>query len=113
MSFQILKVHKLERGNVRRRKLDARWAPRLQCFFPSEDTKTPAVSCFEPGKLPFRMGRDKIVAPGNRKLKKFLGHFRTDQMHPSILRTGFAVAITVKSGHWFLATTLQRLSENI
>ena len=113
MRFEILQVHELKHGGMRRFKIDGRGAAPLESGFPTRDADTPAVARFQSRKTPVGHRCDKIVPVEDREIEKLLCHFHANGMQADVLRPGAAISIAIKSGHRITATATQLSPENI
>lgn len=59
------------------------------------------------------MRSDEVVPIERRKIEKLLRDFDANSMQSLILRTGPAIAVTVKAGDRIAAATLQVGAENV
>lgn len=113
MRFEVLEVHKFERGRMRRLEIDWRGAAAIERGFPPRDADAPTVSRFQAGKTPLRHGRHKIVPVENREIEEFLCYFHANGVKPAIFGSGAAIAVAIKSRHWIAATRAELGAENV
>ena len=111
--FQFFQGDELERGSVRRFKINRSRAVMIQRTFPASHAHAPPVARLQPRETPFRMWRDQIISIEHREIEKFLRHFYADGVKPNIFGSGAAKTVAVKSSHRIAATTFQFSSQNI
>jgi hypothetical protein len=85
----------------------------IQRAFPARDADAPLVARLQPGKPPFRAGRDQIVSVEHGKIEKFPCDFHANGMQPNVFRTGATKAIAIKAGNRIATATFQFASENV
>ena len=93
--------------------IDRRSHSALERLLPARYTETPAVARFQPGKTPFRMGRDEIVAHQDRVIQKVARHLRANRVQTDIFRSGAAIAVAVKTRGRLAAARAQVCSEDV
>ena len=113
MRFEVLQVHELKRGGMRRFEIDRGGAAALKSGFPTRDADTPAVAGFQPGKTPLGHGRYEIVPIEDGEIEKLLCHFHADCMQTDVVWPCAAISIAIKSGHRIAATAAQLSPQNI
>jgi len=85
----------------------------IQRAFPTRDADTPFVARLQPGKSPFRAGRDQIVSVEHGKIEKFPCDFHANRVQPNVFRTGATKSIAIKAGNRIATATFQFASENV
>ena len=102
--LQILQRDKLQRRGMRRFQIYRRRNPAFQRIFPTRHTHAPFIARLQPGKIPFRVGRNKIVPIEHGKIEKLARHLRANRVLPHIAGASAAISITIKSSER-IATT--------
>jgi 2'-5' RNA ligase len=85
----------------------------IQRAFPARDADAPFVARLQPGKPPFRAGRDQIVPVEHGKIEKFPRDFHTNRVQPNVFRPGSTKAVAIKAGDRIATATFQFTSENV
>ena len=98
---------------MRRFQIDRSRAVMIQRAFPARDADAPLVARLQPGKPPFRAGRDQIVPVEHGKIEKFPCDFHTNRVQPNVFRTGATKAVAIKAGDRIATATFQFASENV
>ena len=111
--FEILEVHKFERGLMRRPEHDPRRFARLQRLQPPSCAETPSVTRFQAREAKVWNWRRKIVAARLREREKVVGHLDADRMQSGVLRTRVAAAGPIESCQWPVGTRLDGIAEDV
>jgi hypothetical protein len=111
--FEVLQVHELKHGGMRRFKIDGCGATALKSGFPTRDANTPTISRFQSGKTPFGHWCHEIVPVEDRKIEEFLSYFHANGMQADVLGARAAITIAIKPGHRIAATATQLGAEDI
>ena len=111
--FQVLERHEFQGGVVRCFQIDGGRDSAPERVSPTRDTKTPAITRLEPGKAPFRVGRNQVVAIENREIQKIARDLNTNRVQANVFRTGPAEAVSIKTRERVAAAGFQFCSENV
>jgi hypothetical protein len=85
----------------------------VERLFPAAHADAPFVARLEAGKFPFRMRCNQVVSLQYRKIEELAGHLCTNRVQPNVAGARATVTVTVESGEWIAAATLQFSAEDI
>ena len=96
-----------------RLQVDGRRHAAFQGVSPTCDAKAPAVARLEPGKSPFGMRRNQVIAIEHGEIEKMTSHLNADGVHSRVFRAGSAETVAIESGQGIATTASQFTTENI
>ena len=103
---QHFKCDDFERSFMRGFQTNRRDDARIESFLPWLDADAPAISRFQAGKSPLRMGSDEIVADGGLMGQERVGNDDANGVASEIVLTRIAFAIAVVTSERIRATGL-------
>jgi hypothetical protein len=113
MRLQLFESDELERGCVRRLKIDRGRATVIKRRFPAGDADAPFVARFQSGKAPFRNRGDKVVPVEHGKIEELARYLDANGVLADVFGTGAAKTVTIESGHGVAAATAKLSAENV
>ena len=113
MCPQVFEADELQGVDVGGFEDDGRSLNGIECLRPAGDAEAPLIARIQAWKVVFRDGGGKVVAALPAEGEKGVCHHRADRVQAFVIRSGAAVAVTIKAGDGPVAAGLQWGSEDV